>query len=130
MFTGAEGLTACHPRSARRLSGLNPLFGSGRGSEEHTGKRPRGGKGSRLLFLRGGEIGCLRYVCARESWEIQASERAASAPESDRQGRNGADVELSAVRQKGGVHQVRDRGHFASAQFPVLKGFLFVSSEA
>lgn len=54
----------------------------------------------------------MRYVYARESQEIQASERAALAPESDPQGRNGADVELSEVRQKGEVHQVRDRGQF------------------
>lgn len=56
----------------------------------------------------------MRYAYARESQDIQASERAAFAPESDPQGRNGADVELSGVRQKGEVHQVRDLGRFTS----------------
>lgn len=51
----------------------------------------------------------MRYVCARASPDIQASERAAFAPESHPQGRNGADVELPGVRQKGEVHQVRGR---------------------
>lgn len=74
----------------------------------------------------------MRYVCARGSQDIRASGRAASAPESDPQGRNGADVQLSGVRQKGEVRQVR--GQFTSTPGSVAVSssecFLFVSSEA
>lgn len=56
----------------------------------------------------------MRNVYARESKEIQASERAAFAPESDPEGRNVADDELSQVRQKGEMQQVRDCDQFSS----------------
>lgn len=58
----------------------------------------------------------MRYVYARKSNQLQASGRAAFAPESGPQGRNVADVQLSGVRQKGEVHQVRGRDQFTSSE--------------
>lgn len=69
-FAVTEGLTACHPRSARRLSGLYPLCFE-RGSEGHTGSGRGGGKGAVFFFCGGRSAACVMCVHV----EVKASKR-------------------------------------------------------
>lgn len=66
VFTVTEGLKACHPRSARRLSGLNPLVRFEHGSEEHTGKGCGGERGL-SSFSAGGDWPHALCVCTWKS---------------------------------------------------------------
>lgn len=64
MFTAAKGLTACHPRSARRLSGLNPLFCFEHRSEERTRQTAAGERGA-LSFILMSLGDWLHALCVR-----------------------------------------------------------------